>query len=58
LFLRGFVNGKPVTGMLVDEEAVVNLMPYTLLRKIGKLDEDLTQTYMMLVDFEGNVSPT
>jgi hypothetical protein len=58
LFLRGFVNGKPVTGKLVDEEAVVNLMPYTLLRKIGKLDEDLTQTYMMLVDFEGNVSPT
>jgi hypothetical protein len=28
-----------------------------MLRKIGKSDEDLTQTDMMLVDFEGNVSP-
>jgi hypothetical protein len=44
--------------MLVDGRATVNLIPYTLLRKIGKSDEDLTQTDMMLVDFEGNVSPT
>jgi hypothetical protein len=28
-----------------------------MLRKTGKSDEDLTQTDMMLVDFEGNVSP-
>jgi hypothetical protein len=33
-------------------------MPYTMLSKIVKSDEDLTQTDMMLVDFEGNVSPT
>jgi hypothetical protein len=36
LFLKGFVNGKPVTKMLVDGGAAVNLMPYTMLRKIGK----------------------
>jgi hypothetical protein len=42
--------------MLVDGGAVINLMPYTMLRKIGKSDEYLTQTDMMLVDFEGNVS--
>jgi hypothetical protein len=57
LFLKGFVNGKLVTRMLVDGGAAVYLMPYTMLRKIGKSDEDLTQTDMMLVDFEGNVSP-
>jgi hypothetical protein len=57
LFLKGFVNGKPVIRMLVDGGAAVNLMPHTMLRKIGKSDEDLTQTDMMLVDFEGNVSP-
>jgi hypothetical protein len=55
-FLRGFVNGKTVTKMLVDGGAAVNLMSYTLLRNIRKSDEDLTQTDMMLVDFEGNVS--
>jgi hypothetical protein len=42
LFLKGFVNGKPVTSMLVDRGATINLMPYTLLRKIGEFDEDLT----------------
>jgi hypothetical protein len=33
-------------------------MPYTMLCKIGKSDEDLTQTDMMLVDFESNISLT
>jgi hypothetical protein len=36
--------------MLVDGGAVVNLMPYTLLGKFGKCDEDLTQIDMMLED--------
>jgi hypothetical protein len=43
--------------MLVDGGAAVNLMSYTMLLKIGKSDEDLTQTDMILVDFEGNISP-
>jgi hypothetical protein len=58
LFLKGLVNGKPVTRMLVDGGAAVNLMSYTMLCKIGKSYEDLTQTNMLFVDFEGNVSPT
>jgi hypothetical protein len=32
-------------------------MSYTMLCKIGKSDKHLTQTDMMLVDFEGNISP-
>jgi hypothetical protein len=56
LFLKGFVNVKLVTKMLVDGGATINLMSYTMLHKIGKSGEDLTQTDMMLVDFEGNVS--
>jgi hypothetical protein len=43
--------------MLVDGGVAVNLMPYTMLRMIGKSHEDLNQIDMMLVDFEGNVSP-
>jgi hypothetical protein len=42
--------------MLVDGGAAVNLMSYTMLRKIGKSDEVMNKTDMMLVDFEGNVS--
>ena len=34
LFLKGFVDGKPVTKMLVDEGAAVNIMSYAMLRKL------------------------
>jgi len=56
LFLKGFVDGKPVTKMLVDGGAAVNIIPYAMLRKLGKGSEDLTKTDMMLKDFEGVVS--
>jgi len=58
LFLKGFVDGKPITKMLVDGGAAVNIMPYAMLCKLGKSNEDLTKTDMMLKDFEGVVSPT
>jgi hypothetical protein len=32
-------------------------MPYAMFRKLGKGEEDLIKTDMMLKDFEGNVSP-
>ena len=35
----------------------MNIMPYAILRKLGKGSEDLTKTDMMLKDFEGVVSP-
>ena len=57
LFLKGFVDGKPVTKMLVDGGAAVNIMPYIMLRKLGKNQDDLTKTDMMLKDFEGVGSP-
>ena len=56
LFLKGYVNGKPGTKLLLDGGATVNLMPYVMLRKFGKGEEDLTKIDMMLVNFEGNVS--
>jgi hypothetical protein len=33
LYLRGYVNGKPLTKMFVDGGAAVNVMPYTIFRK-------------------------
>ena len=36
LFLKGFVDGKPVTKMLVDGGVAVNIMPYAMLHKLGK----------------------
>jgi hypothetical protein len=58
LYLKGFIDGKPMTKMLVDGGAFVNLMPYTTFRKLGKGPEDLIETDMMLKDFGGNTSET
>jgi len=51
------VDGQPMTKILIDGGAAINIMPYVVYRKLGKGDQDLTQTDMMLKDFEGNVSP-
>jgi len=56
LFVKGRVDGQPITKILIDGGAAINIMPYAVYRKLGKGDQDLTKTYMMLKDFEGNVS--
>jgi len=56
--VKGFIDGKSMSIMLVDGGASVNLMPYTTFRKLGKGPEDLIETDMMLKDFRGNASKT
>jgi len=58
LYMKGFVDGKPMSKMLVDGGASINLMPYTTFRKLGKGPGDLIDTNMMLKDFGGNASKT
>jgi hypothetical protein len=36
LYLKEFIDGKPMIKMLVDGGAAVNIMPYTTFRKLGK----------------------
>ena len=43
LYVKCFVDGKPMSKMLVDGGASVNLMPYTTFRKIGKGLGDLVK---------------
>jgi len=57
LFVKGRVDGQPMSKILVDGGAAINIMSYTFYRKLGKGDQDLTKTDMMLKDFEGNMSP-
>jgi len=58
LYMKGFIDGKPMTKMLVNGGAAVNLMPYTTFRKLGKGPGDLLETDMTLKDFGGNASKT
>ena len=46
LYMRGHINGRPISLMLVDGGAIVNLMPYSLFKKLGGMDEELIKTNM------------
>jgi hypothetical protein len=37
LYLMGYINGHPVNKMLVDTGAAVNIMPYSVLRRLDVL---------------------
>ena len=58
LYVKGFVDGKLMSKMLVDGGTSINLMPYTTFCKLGKGPGDLIETDMMLKDFGGNASKT
>ena len=57
MFVKGRVDGQPISKKLIDGGAAINDMSYVMYRKLGKGDQDLAKTDMMLKDFEGNVSP-
>ena len=46
LYMRGHINGRPISRMLVDGGAIVNLMSYSLYKKLGGTDEELIKTNM------------
>nr|ABA92716.2 retrotransposon protein, putative, unclassified [Oryza sativa Japonica Group] len=58
LYINGYVNGKPMSKMMVDGGVAVNLMPYATFRKLGRNSDDLIKTNMVLEDFGGNPSET
>nr|AAQ56478.1 hypothetical protein OSJNBa0023H09.22 [Oryza sativa Japonica Group] len=49
LYVNGYVNGKPISKMMVDGGAALNLMPYATFRKLGRNAEDFIKTNMVLV---------
>jgi hypothetical protein len=53
LYLKGHINGQPVSRMLVDTGAAVNIMPYSVLRRLGHSVGDLIKTNITLSDFNG-----
>lgn len=53
LYLKGHVDRKPVSRMLVDGGAAVILMPYSLFKKLGREDDELKKTNMILNGFNG-----
>jgi hypothetical protein len=48
LYIQGHINKKPISGMFIDDGAVVNLMPYTMFKNLGQEDNELMKTILML----------
>jgi hypothetical protein len=55
LYIRGYIDGKPVSKMLIDGGAAVNLMTYTVFKKLGSLDDELVNTNLTLNGVGGNL---
>lgn len=58
LYLKGFINGKPIAKMLIDGGAAVNLMSYSTYLMLWKSKEDLVRTNTILSGFHGKSMKT
>jgi hypothetical protein len=54
LYIRGHINRKPISRMLVDDGTAVNLMSYSVFKKLGRDDDKLVKTNLMLNGVGGN----
>jgi hypothetical protein len=48
LYIQGHIDGKPISKMLIDSGAGVNLVPYSILKKLGREDDELVKTNLTL----------
>jgi hypothetical protein len=56
LYLKSYINDHPVNKMLVDTGTVVNIISYSVLRRLGRSVEDLIKTNVTLSNFNGQAS--
>jgi hypothetical protein len=57
LYIWGHIEGKPISRMLIDTGAAVNLMLYAMFKKLGREDDELIKTNLTLNDVGGGGSP-
>jgi hypothetical protein len=48
MYIRGHLNGTPISRKLVDGGAIINLMSYSFFKKMGKSNKELIKTNMMI----------
>jgi hypothetical protein len=54
LYVQGHIDGKPISRMLIDGGAAINLMLYSIFRKLGRKDDKLVKTNLTLNGMGGN----
>jgi hypothetical protein len=48
LYVRGHIDERPIFRILVDGRAAVNLMPYSIFKKLRREDDELVKTNLTL----------
>jgi hypothetical protein len=48
LYILGHIDGRPISRMLVDSGAAINLMPYSMFKKLGRKDNEFVKTNLIL----------
>jgi hypothetical protein len=48
LYVRGHIDGMPISRMLINSDAVVSLMSYSIFKKLGRKYDELTKTNLTL----------
>ena len=57
LYIEAHVNGKPISRVLIDGGAILNVMPYSTIKKLRKSHKDLKGTNMTMSNFTGGSTP-
>jgi hypothetical protein len=53
LYIWGHNDGKPISWMLNDGGTTVNLITYSVLKKLGREDDELVKSNLMLISVGG-----
>jgi hypothetical protein len=53
LYIRGHLDDTPISRMLIDGCAIINLMSYSFFKKMSKSDEELIKTNMTINNVSG-----
>jgi hypothetical protein len=57
LYVWGHIDEKPISKMLIDGGAVVNLMPYSIFKKLERKDDEVVKTNLTLNSVGGGGNP-
>ena len=44
LYIKAYLNGKPISRVLIDDGSAVNMIPSKILAMLGRIEEDLIPT--------------
>ena len=50
LYIRAYIDGRPISRVLIDGGAIMNVMSVGILKKLGKSQKDLKETNIKMIN--------